>query len=356
MCHSGDSEVGARAAAVATRVVRNNLTDSNEIANHIWNLLDGIAASKIAVEPALLREVLASEVDGWARGVALKRLAELSGREGVALLLSALPDPDLRSAALEGLTSLMLKARDPQVVNAVAQEIAREKGEDVSKLVNAYLAAGGDSIELMDSVAARVDDHTALTIYWLRTGITPRKAAEWLRPAVADRGPTDEKLEEIEACWREKPDAINTAFAILDRLAVILFKTVDGTPDHAEVVTELAEITERRFVVEAVVQTVESEDELRIRFIHNGVGYMFPVRHHGRYINLDDVLAGLNGVLDRLGFPERFISIDVADVAAVVVFVREAFFTVAEKLRIPLNTDRIAARLPHRAALPSPQS
>jgi hypothetical protein len=73
---------------------------------------------------------------------------------------------------------------------------------------------------------------------------------------------------------------------------------------------------------------------------------MFSLRDHGRYINLDDVLAGLNGVLERLDFAERFIHIEIGDVAGVVVFVRaEAFFAAAETLRIPLKTDRETARL-----------
>lgn len=346
LCGAIDPEVSTRAADVAIRFVRSNLTSGNEIANHICNLLRGISAAQVPCEPELLRKVIASELDWWARGEALKRLAELSGKGGIALLLSAMSDPTLRDAALEGLATLMRKTRDPQVVDALATEIAREKSEEISKIVNAYLVAGGTSIELLDSVAGRVDRDTALTIHWLRNGLTPRTVARCLRPAIVGAGPTEEKLTELEARWRDKPDAKSMVFAIVDRLSVILFKTVDSTPDHAELVTELAEITEYRFAIEDVVQTVESEDELRIRFIHNGAGYTFPVRHHGRYLNGDDVLAGINGVLDRLGFIERFIHIDVGDAAAVVVFVRaEAFFAAAEALRIPLQSNRETVRL-----------
>jgi hypothetical protein len=346
LCSSIDPDVSTRAAEVATRFVRGNLTGGNEIANHVWNLLRGISAAQASYELELLREVLTSKMDHWVRGVALERLAELSGKDGIKLLLSAMPDPELREAALEGLTALMLKSSDPQVMETLGEEISRESSEDISKLVTAYLAAGGRAIEVLDSIASRVEPDIAVTIHWLRNGLTPRKAAKCLRPGIVGRGPTEEKLNELEAEWTDRPNALNAAFAILDRLAVFIFKTVDSTVDHAEVVTELAEITEHRFVVEDVVQTVESEDELRIRFIHNGAGYMFSLRDHGRYINLDDVLAGLNGVLERLDFAERFIHIEIGDVAGVVVFVRaEAFFAAAETLRIPLKTDRETARL-----------
>ena len=76
--------------------------------------MDGIAAGcsakqREALYDALrqvLREVVASKIEGWIRGMALKQLAELEGKAGIARLLGALSDPDLRKDALEGLTSL----------------------------------------------------------------------------------------------------------------------------------------------------------------------------------------------------------------------------------------------------------
>ena len=96
LCKSGDPETRARAGAVAVKAVRRNLTSGNETANHVWNCLRAIRAAQAPDEAELLRDVISSSLDWWVRGEALKRLAQLDGRNAAGRLLSALSDPDLR--------------------------------------------------------------------------------------------------------------------------------------------------------------------------------------------------------------------------------------------------------------------
>jgi hypothetical protein len=97
LCKSVDAEISSRAAAVATRFIRRNLAncgaslaEANLLANNIRHCLDGITAAGAPDEQEILREVVASRVDWWVRGLALKRLAQLEGSAGISRLVDAL--------------------------------------------------------------------------------------------------------------------------------------------------------------------------------------------------------------------------------------------------------------------------
>jgi hypothetical protein len=72
--------------------------------------------------------------------------------------------------------------------------------------------------------------------------------------------------------------------------------------------------------------------------VHRGKGYSFSIQHQGRWLNLSGVLEGLNGILGRLGMPERFIELGEGGYeCAVVTFVHaEKFLAAARELHIQL--------------------
>ena len=160
LCKSADADTRTRAAVVAVGFIRSNLTDraysaleANDLANDIWHCLDGIAAAcsgedREALHQVLrqiLSEVLASKLEWWIRGMALKQLAELEGQAGIARLIDFMQDPDLRKDALEGLASLAAGSEDPNVLETLAKEIRRENPTSISALVKAFLAVGGNA-------------------------------------------------------------------------------------------------------------------------------------------------------------------------------------------------------------------
>ena len=122
LCKSADADVAELAPPrVAIEFIRRNLAvhgqsalEANSLANDVWHCMDSIAAAcspeqrEVLHETLrqVLREVLASRLEWWVRGMALKRLAQLEGRAGIARLIDAMSDPDLRKDALEGLASL----------------------------------------------------------------------------------------------------------------------------------------------------------------------------------------------------------------------------------------------------------
>jgi HEAT repeat protein len=319
LCKSPDVDICARAAAVAVDIVRRDIAkriesplEANLLGNDIWHCMDGIAAAQSPEEREILHDILASKTEWWVRGMALKRLAELEGKAGIERLLCALSDSELRVAALEGLSLLARGSSDPVIIEALAQEIAREDTTDVPKLVEAFLAIGGGAPEVLDRVVTRVDRDTAMTIHWLRAHIDPAEAVEKLGPAFGEAALSAEQLEKLKADWDERHDAQQIVWGLLgewNRLGVVMRKTVDATPNHDEVVADFAKITGDQFSLSDIVQTVEPDGQLRLLFVHRDQGYSFRVEHHGRYVNVRGILDGLNDILKRLGHLERFIAL-----------------------------------------------
>jgi hypothetical protein len=322
--------------------VRRNLASGSEVANHGWNCLKAIRKAQLPEEAALLRDVIGSEVEWWVRGEALQRLAQLEGPKGVTRLLNALSDPGLREAALKGLISFA-DASDPAVIEALGDEIAREGAQNISALVRAFLACGGQARELAEQVKSRLEPELAMTVHWLLNDIGPSEVAAKLQPACGGAQPSKATIDEIEEKWRTDFSADGVLYSLIGgtwhRLAVVLYKTVDRIADHANLIRDLSASTGNQFTLEDVAQTVEVTDELRLLFVYRDVGYSFCVESNGRRLNLRGVLDGLNAILSQLGRDERFTQLYVGGwEAAIVVFVdAEKFLAVARELHITLQ-------------------
>jgi HEAT repeat protein len=357
LCKSADADVRTRAVSVAIGFIRSNLAvhgqsalEANSLANDVWHCMDGIAAACSPEQRELLhetlqqvlREVLASKLEWWVRGMALKRLAQLEGRAGIARLIDAMSDPDLRKDALEGLASLAAGSDDPTVLATLGTEIQREGATHISTLVKTFLAVGGDAKRFAQDIVDLLEPEIAMTVRWLLNDIGPREAAAKLQPACGGVPASEEVLQDLNAKWRTEPYATHVVWGLLhgwQRLTFPFYKTVQSPVDHDETVRKLAALSGEHFFVEEAVQTTESDGDFRLLLVHQGIGYSFPVQNHGRWCNVRAVIDGLNGILDGLGLPERFIELSsgTSDVA-VVTFAREdLFMAVACELGIQLG-------------------
>ena len=357
LCQNADANIGTRAASIAIDFLRSNLAEYGRsaheaihAANDVRRCMDGIAAACSAEQREALhqvlrqifREVVASNIEGWVRGMALRKLAELEGKAGIARLLDALSEPDLRKDALEGLTSLAAGSDDPAVLAALSDEIQRGKATHISALFKAFLAAGGNAKSLAGDIVDRLEPEMAMTVRWLLNDIGPREAAAKLQPACGDVPASDKVLKELDTQWRTEPDARHVVWTLLggwNRIACVFYKTVQSPVDHDETVCEIAAIAGERFAVDDVVQKIEASGYFRILLVHQGTGYSFPVEDHGRWCNVRAVIDGLNSILDRLRLPERFIehSSGTSDVALVTFARADLFMPVARELDIQLG-------------------
>jgi HEAT repeat protein len=350
LAERGDADIRESACRIAIRYVRSRLhADDNDTANLVWFCFKAIAAAQAADERALLLEVLQSKLRWWARGIALKRLAELEGEKGVKRLCDALRDWHLREAAAEGLAECAHPSSDADVLDALAAALGDENRESVIKvLLEAIMVIGGAARPLLEKAIERAEPEIAMSIYWLLNGIDPKKAARKLAAAGVVAMPSREQLARYKAQWIEQRKAYSIVWNMLGesrRLIGFDCKTGDSPADHASLVRDFSEITGHTFEMTDVSQAQESEDECKIRFIHDGRGYSFIAENMGRYYDLRSVLEGLNGILESLGREERFFQLRCGGVIALILFAPEkTFLEAARDLRIPLELDPDAAR------------
>jgi HEAT repeat protein len=358
LCKSADVDIRTRAATVVVGFIRSNLADrkysaleADLLANDVWQCMDGIAAAcspedREALHEILrqlLREVLASKDEWWVRGRALRRLAQLEGQAGIARLIDAFSDPDLRKDALKGLASLAAGSDDPAVLEALDSEIRRCDATHISGVVKAFVAIGGNAKSLSRDILDRLEPGIAMTVRWLLNDIGPREAAAKLLPACGNVAAADEEmLKDLDSKWRTEPDATLVVWHLLggwNRIACVFYKTVGKPVDHDATVRELAAITGEVLIVDEVVQTTEPSGDFRVLLVHQGAGYSFPVQDHGRWCNVRAVIDGLNGIIDRLGLSEQFIELNsgTSDVALVTFARADLFMLLARELGILLG-------------------
>jgi hypothetical protein len=301
-----------------------------------------MGSDEVAEEARRLREVLASKREWWIRGVALRRLATLEGSAGIARLVDAMQDPDLRKDAIEGLASLAAGSNDPDVLEILAKEIQKENASCISALVKAFIVVGGNAQSLTQGVVDRLEPELAMTVRWLLLEIGPTEAAAKLQPACGDVPVSSKILQNLEAEWRMEPEARGVVWALLGewkRIACVFYKEGVIPVDHDDTVSELTAIAGPQFVIDEVVQTTEPNEDFRLLLVHRGAGYSFPVQNHGRWCNVPAVIDGLNDVLSRLELPERFIELQsgTSDVAIVTFARADLFMPLARELGIPLG-------------------
>jgi hypothetical protein len=190
---------------------------------------------------------------------------------------------------------------------------------------------------------ASSDYRAEMTARWLQLGIGPREVAAKLQPACCATELDEDSIHELETRWRQNPKAEYVIFKILGDfwkcLTGVDCEDVHLPADHISVVGDLAGITANKFRVDDVVQLAQPNDELTLSLTHEGKAHAFTFPDNGSWLNLAGLLSGLNGILQQLNVPRRFIELYQGhEGQGVVVFVLpDKFLPVARELGIRLN-------------------
>lgn len=186
------------------------------------------------------------------------------------------------------------------------------------------------------------DYKAAITSHWLQSGVGPREAAAELRPACNDVEVDEGTIRNLEAKWQQEHNALAVVFGILggpwNCLAGFDCEDVHSPADHTSIVGYLAAATSNKFTAGNVAQSVEPNGDLKLSLTHEGKHYAFTFEDFGSWRNLTGLLAGLNGVLEKLCIQQRFIELYAGEGPGVVAFaLPDKFELAARKLGIRLE-------------------
>ena len=227
------------------------------------------------------------------------------------------------------------------MLETLGEEIGRGNATDISDLVKAFLAVGGNAKELAQDVVNDLDPEIGVTVRWLLNDIGPREVAAKLRPACGEVAASEQVLQDLDTKWRMAPDASGVVWTLLggwNRIAVPFYKTVQSPVDHAETVRKLTAISGGVSLLAMSYKRPNPAATFAVLLVHQGLGIRFPVENHGRWCNVQAVLDGLNGILDSLGLSERFIELNsgTSDVALVTFARADIFLPLAHELGVRL--------------------
>lgn len=350
LCRHVDAAVRQRACDLAIRYLRavSSKTD-NDTANNARTCLKAVIAAQPDDEPAILAEVLNSQLMGWVRGEALIRLAELEGDRGLTRLCDALKDSELRSAAAEGLTACAKNSSDATILTRIGEALAAETDQHViAKMAEAFVAAGGTSRNLLRDVMAKADAHTAMTIHWMLKRIEPKDVIETLIAAGAAPTAICENTAKYEENWRDKRHAFHLLLGILadaEALAWPIIKTDMVPADHVDAIERICKASGAELPIEDATQSVDADGHLHVRFIYDGRPFTLKAEQLGRYLDLPALMNGLNAALQAVGHKKRFFQLTGEGEVAFIVFAfAKEFPKAARKLRLAIETDHDAAR------------
>ena len=350
LCKHVDIAVRLRACALAIRYLRavSSKTD-NHTANNARTCLKAVIAAQPDDEPAILAEVLNSQLMGWVRGHALIRLAELDGERGLGRLCDALGDSELRYAAAEGLAKRAKDSSDASVLTRIGEALAAETDQHViAKMAEAFVAAGGTSRNLLRDVMARADPHTAMTIHWILKRIEPKDVIETLIAARAATDAIRENRVKYEENWQDKRNAFHLLlgiFADAGTLAWPIIKTDTVPADHADAIETICKASGGDFPIEDATHSVGADGFLNVQFMHGARPFVLKAEQLGRYLDLPALMNGLNAALQAVGHKKRFFQLTDESEAAFIVFASaKAFPKASRKLRLAIETNHDAAR------------
>jgi hypothetical protein len=225
----------------------------------------------------------------------------------------------------------------PRVVERIKAE-----SERWTPLLRSLVAARA----ILSRIVDRLSPQDAMGARWYLEGLTPGNAARTLvAHGVLSSEPPAASLEAIEARWRKD----HRPFVLLQDLfheagiLTLLNREYWTVPiDYDDVIQGLSRGSAGVFRPDAVTQAYREarapgDGGYSIEFLYEAKVHAFDARDGGDWIDVQSLLAGLNGALATAGRKERFLAILSSDQIAIIVFADETGLRcAAEELWLPL--------------------
>jgi hypothetical protein len=327
----------------------------NRTANNVWGMLETLAAAAPAWEADFLEKVARSKVEGWSRGIAIRRIANLRGIASLDLLMALADDPPVADQAAGAVATIGTAAATPSVVarltrmlgetqNGWAPSAAARALVAIGHATDPDLAAHMDNFDVWTRFAVRVKDAgidaPALTARLFAAGIVGEDRRAMIEPAML-------------ANMRKAIDAGDGFEAVVDFLqrvrSVYAFDTEwDPVPAYDVLLAQLSEVSSPRLPISDIV-VPEDGGEVYCRVA--GHPARFNPKFMGDWTDLEAMLGGLNNALAEAGRSERFANVHSGGQDAyVIVGTAEGLAALVETVGLPLDVDANATIAIGRAA------
>jgi hypothetical protein len=287
--------------------------DDNGTANNVQSMLETLAAAAPAWEADFLEEVARSKVEGWSRGVAIRRIADLRGVASLDLLMALADDPPVANEVARAVASIGAAAATPRVVAQLKRMLGETENRWApSEAARALVAIGHatdpdlathtDNFDVWTRFAVRVKaagiNAQALTARLFAAGIVGED-----RRALME----SEMLADMQKAL-DAGDGFNAVVDLLEQVqSVYAFDTEwNPEPEYDVLLEELSAVSSPRLPIILVPEDVPNEEGSEVCCRVAGHPARFTPKFMGKWIDLDAVLGGLNKALGDAGRPERF--------------------------------------------------
>jgi hypothetical protein len=314
----------------------------NRTANNVWRMLETLAAAAPAWEADFLEKVSRSRVEGWSRGIAIRRIADLRGVASLDLLMALADDPPVADQAAHAVAIIGTDAATPGVVARLnrmlgetqycwAPSAAARALVAIGHAADADLATHMDNFDVWTRFAVRVKaagiDASALTARLFAAGIVGEDRR--IEPAM---------LTDVQNAI-DGGDGFKAVVDFLQQVrSVYAFDTEwHPVPEYDVLLERLSDVSSPRLPISDIV-VPEDGGEVYCRVA--GHAARFSPTFMGDWTDLEAVLGGLNNALAEAGRPERFANINSGDQNAyVIVGTAEELAVLIETVGLPLDVD-----------------
>lgn len=366
----GDLELGMKAASLAMALVTQAL-DAPDLAQR-FDINDGLIRADIAakilavVKPrgakTLLERLIACDaINDFYRGEALLAYALALGEGARHVVLSQIPNHDLRQYAARAVEPLVKDRNDPHDIAALSNALKHEERPCVvAAIAKALLAAGLAGQAAVEAALDRSEPWARVELSWRLSGGTDRELADILTEAGVMDPISDEQLVE----------ALSGGFDVRNLIAaggrrLVVFSVKSFTElEHFELFRELLKVARPVIAVDDLKETcsanllrepvaqmpnVEKVTDLgtvcTISFQYQGRAFCFETNPQGRWHDVSAVMKGFDDFMKAIGRDDRCYELELGgEYALFVVAPASRFEPVAARLGIPLERDSESAR------------
>lgn len=336
------SQLEMIAAMMRNAITKELKKSDNLAANRVYQMLETLAAAAPAWEADFLARVARSKLEGWARGAAIQRLAQLRGPDSLEFILMLADDPLVAKEAAEAIGSLGPVAATPAAISRLQRMLGETQNHWAPAAAARALIALNHANDPNLSDMDKFDPWTRFALRVKVAGLDAAALVEQLFAAGVIGEDRRQSIKPSKIVEMQKALDVGAGFEAVESFlehvrSVYPFDTEwNPEPEYNVLLAELSQISSPRLPIAEIV--VQQGGEVRCKVA--GRPARFNPVYRGDWTDLEAVLSGLNDALAAAGLPERFANLTSGGQDAyVIVGAADGLANLVETLGLPLDED-----------------